>query len=140
MWSAEALDEVRVLYGHTDVVTAVAFFHKGQTLVTAGWDRQAIVWDFRDGKQRFALTGHTAALEAVAVSPDDKLVATAGADQTIRLWDAQTGVEVAVLQSEDSQVRAVAFSPDDGKLLVAACADARPALLGRSHPRRPPVP
>jgi hypothetical protein len=106
--------------GHRRLITGLAFAAGGKTLVTAGEDRVALLWDVAGGQETpvATLKGHTGPLTAVVASPDGKLLATASQDKTIRLWDAATAEEKLTLRGHGGPVPCLAFSPD-GKTLAA---------------------
>src|SRR5258708_16619963 len=80
--------------GHAGDVEAVAFTPDGETLVTAGSDGLAKLWDVATEKVRADLTGHEGKVLCVAVSPDGKAIATGGQDRMVRLWSTAAGPAV----------------------------------------------
>ena len=124
--------------GHSGDVLAVAFTPDGKTLVTAGSDGLAKIWDVAAGKVRADLAGHEGKVLCVAVSPDGKTVATGGEDVTIRLWATADGARLGTLSGHSGAVTALAFAPD-GKTLASGSLDttirlwdvaARRAIIG----------
>ncbi len=80
--------------GHVGDIIAVAYTPDGKTLVTAGTDRLAKLWDVAAAGVRADLKGHEGAIRALAVSPDGKTIATGGDDRVIRLWSAKDGASL----------------------------------------------
>ncbi|MGH2897962.1 MAG: WD40 repeat domain-containing protein, partial [Solirubrobacteraceae bacterium] len=79
--------EARVLLGHEQLTTAVAFSHAG--LIAAGsFDGSIRVWQPLSGEQQ-VLRGHVGAVFALRFLPDDAGLVSAGADGTARRWDRQ---------------------------------------------------
>jgi WD40 repeat protein len=112
--------ERKLLAGHTDSITAVAFSPDGALVQTGSWDKTARLWDAATGKTIAMLEGHTGAVTAVAFSPDGARVLTGSRDKTARLWDATTGKTVATLEGHTNAVTAVAFSPDGARVLTGS--------------------
>ena len=109
--------------GHSRDVLAVAFTPDGKTLVTAGSDGLAKLWDVADGSVRADLAGHQGTVLCLAISPDGKTVATGGEDMTIRLWATSDGASLGQLSGHSGAVAALAFAPD-GKTLASGSLDA----------------
>jgi WD40 repeat protein len=93
LWDCDRGQVRRVLRGHDDPITAVAFSPDGRTLASTSSDRTLKVWDVASGREQTTLTGHTGAIYCVAFSADGLRLATAGFDKTVRLWDL-TGYQI----------------------------------------------
>lgn len=119
---------------HTDGQWAAATDPGGKTLVTAGWDRRAVVWKSReqgDGAVAWgdpvllrgaadAGPGHNSPVLSVAIHPTRGEVATGTKDGAVHLWheDASGAWSDTVLVEIGIPVYSLAYSPD-GKRLVA---------------------
>ena len=108
--------------GHAQDVHAVALTSDGRSLVSAGDDKQVIIWDFETQKIVRRLSGHKKQIPTLAVSPDDSLIATGSRDHSIRLWELSTGKVVRILAGHTGDVMSVRFSPD-GKQLASTSYD-----------------
>ena len=62
-----------------------------RSLITAGSDGLAKIWDVATGTVRADLTGHEGKVLRVAVSSDGQTIATGGEDRTVRLWSTTDG-------------------------------------------------
>jgi len=71
----------------------VALSPDGRTVLTAGEDDQARLWDAATGQSIGHPLKHPG-VSTVAFSPDSRLVLTAGGDGTARLWDVETGISL----------------------------------------------
>lgn len=100
-----------ILVGHGSVVTDLAFSADGKTLVSAGCDDRAIVWDVETGGMRRVLKlrdhcGH------IALSPDGTIAVTDDG----RVWDAGAG---KLLRTSSRYMAPLAISPD-GRTLACS--------------------
>ncbi len=120
-WDIATGAERRVLKGHSDSVTAVAFSPNSQLIVSGSRDKTVRVWDIT-GAERRVLEGHLSPVSAVAFSPDGRLIVSGARDSTVRVWDAATGAERRVLEAFLRWDDPVAFSPD-GQLIVSGSSD-----------------
>lgn len=73
---------------HTSVVVAADWLPGGDQIITASWDRSAILWDVETKEPlQPPLTGHDHELTHASAHPTQRLVVTASRDSTFRLWD-----------------------------------------------------
>jgi WD40 repeat protein len=110
----------RLLRGHNDEVTGVAWSPDGQHLASASRDRTARIWDTASGTEVAVLHGHEDEVTGVAWSPDGQHLATASRDRTVRIWDTASGTELMVLAGHQASVWAAAWSPDGEHLATAS--------------------
>ena len=109
------------LRGHSADVAQAIFSPDGEKLLTAGYDRTAILWQAAPGKavptgHQLAVLRHDRPINDVGFSPDGRFVVTACADHTARVWDMAIGEWVAVF-SHEGEVASAVFSTD-GKSIV----------------------
>jgi cellulose biosynthesis protein BcsQ len=110
------------LRGHEGAVTWASFSPDNRTIVTAGADGKARLWDCATGRPLAVLGGHTATLRKAVFSPDGSLLVIAGDDHRISVWNAQAVRLRAVLNGHNSPVIGVGFSPD-GRTLITSDTD-----------------
>ena len=77
LWSldpAETEQGCLELSGHTDRINRVKFHPNGLHVLTASYDKTAIVWDIEKEKQSVVLKGHEASIHTMSIHPDGALV------------------------------------------------------------------
>ena len=111
---------IRVLRGHSETVTAVAFSPDGTLIATASEDDTARTWTTASGISHTCFSGHGDTVTAVAFSPDGTQLATASDDVTARIWDTATGTRQHTLFGHIGPVTTVAFSPGGGAVATAS--------------------
>lgn len=99
------------LTGHTCVVIAADWMTGGEQVISASWDRTAILYDSESGVQVNTLTGHHQELTGVCTHPSQRLVVTSSKDTTFRLWDMRDpSLEVNVFQGHTQPVTSSVFA------------------------------
>ncbi|MEO3809994.1 WD40 repeat domain-containing protein [Sphaerisporangium sp. B11E5] len=115
---------------HRRGVRALAISPDGTTMVSAGNDRTAKVWDFSGTRPKATLTAHTEPIVSVAFSRDGRTIATADASDNAVLWDARTFHKIRELPhvfsnwSKPLLTTAVAFGADGHTLIGAGAGGA----------------
>ncbi|MFJ9821011.1 trypsin-like peptidase domain-containing protein [Streptomyces sp. NPDC101151] len=98
--------------GHKDIVTAVAFNHDGNRVVSAGADRTLLFRDLDGRELARATRAHDGGITALACSPQGfHVIATGGRDNTVRLWDLSGSPLAEPFTGHTADVMAIAFSP-----------------------------
>ena len=113
---------LRVLEGHRDGPTSLAYSSDGTLLASAGGDGLVCLWDSASGELRHSLRGHQNAVRSVAVHPDGLLVASGGVDGELRFWRSTDGALRQMIVGHSSSVLRVTFAPD-GALLASSSGD-----------------
>ncbi|XP_052824556.1 WD repeat-containing protein 37 isoform X1 [Octopus bimaculoides] len=102
------------LNGHMCVVIAADWMAGGEQVITASWDRTAILYESETGEQVNTLTGHHQELTDVCAHPSQRLVVTSSKDTTFRLWDMRDpSLEVNVFQGHTQPVTSSVFAGVD---------------------------
>lgn len=117
--TATLAQPIRVLSGHSEAVTAVAFRPDGEQLASASFDRSVRVWEADTGAVVCICRGHAGKVTTLAYRPDGAVLASAGLDHSIRLWNAGTGRRRGVVPTSERAVHALAFTRDGRHLLAA---------------------
>jgi WD40 repeat protein/energy-coupling factor transporter ATP-binding protein EcfA2 len=118
---ARATDtELAVLFGHSDIVTSVAFSPDGARVITGSYDNTARIWDARSGIPLALLSGHSDHVSAASYSPDGSRIITASWDRTARIWDVRTGALLKVLSGHGGRVLSATYSPDGTRIATVS--------------------
>ncbi|HWE37616.1 MAG TPA: protein kinase [Isosphaeraceae bacterium] len=119
---------------------AAAYSPDGKSVLTAGDDGAARLWDADSGRPIGPPMPHPRGVRAVAFSPDGRLAVTAGDDGTARAWDLAKGTLVGRPAQHAAFVMAVAFRPD-GKAYLTGSSDGTARLweAATGRPLGPPL-
>lgn len=99
------------LSGHMGVIIAADWMAEGCQVITASWDRSAILFDADTGEQIITLTGHDQELTDVRAHPTQRLAVTSSKDTTFRLFDMRDpNLLVNVFQGHSQPVTSAVFA------------------------------
>ncbi len=122
LWNVRERTIVSRMFGHTQVVDALAFAPDGKHLVSGGMDQNVNLWNMNSGQLKNILYHHQNDIQKLAFSPDGHMVVSASCDTTVRLWDVVENREAATLRGHETDVTALGISPD-GTMLVTGGKD-----------------
>jgi len=109
-YSTTVRHPISTLAGHHGVVISCQWLNES-VAVTAGWDRQANLYNVESGALLQSLVGHDSELTHVACHPTQRLVATCSTDSTFRLWDFRDTIHsVSVFQGHTESVTCAVFT------------------------------
>jgi WD40 repeat protein len=106
------------LNGHSNSISRSEFSPNGRYIVTASRDKNAIVWNAKDGSQIVKLP-HDDRLHSASFSKDSRMVATAGHGGSAVVWSAESGAKQRAFRS-DKPLRSIAFSPNSQRILAGS--------------------
>ena len=117
LYSCETWNLDRVLSGHRDVVTGVAFHPSAPLLASAGMDKIVRIWDLHSGEPRRDFKGHSEGVTSVAFAPDGRFLYSASKDRTLRKIAVDTGKAELTFTGQRDEVLTVAVAPESGQVL-----------------------
>lgn len=120
LWNRTNDELIRVLTGHTDLVTSVDVGPRGKSIVSSSNDGTIKLWDVESGNEPKTLQGHKVLPTCVAFNSKGDRIASGGFDKTVRIWNADTGEQLVLLEGHTSYVWSVDFSPDGTRVVSAS--------------------
>ncbi|SDL28319.1 hypothetical protein [Nonomuraea jiangxiensis] len=133
LWDLTTHQQIGRPFGHSGLLTAMAFAPDGTKLATGSKDETARLWDVA-GHNLIGtpLTRHTGAVDAVVFSPSGDTLATLAGDG-VRLWDVATRQQIGTPIADAAEaITMLAFSPD-GRTLAGASAHGHVRLWTLDH-------
>lgn len=113
-------DSVSSFSGDGNGIRGIQFSHDGGSIITAGVDHIARIWDVRTGWEIAELRGQQGALNVAMFSRDGRLALTTSDDNTARVWALNTTASPGELNGHSATIRAVSFSPAGGIALTSS--------------------
>ncbi len=108
LWNCETLKPMKVLKGHADRITAVAFSNLGTYVVTGSYDKTARVWDLHRDTNG-VLAGHRGAVVSVAFMEDT--IVTGDMAGIIKIWNKETLLCERTITAHKSWVNSLTVVP-----------------------------
>jgi hypothetical protein len=102
------------VFRHNGAVNAARISSDGKSILTAGRDGLARIWnvDMTNVDASRPITtfrGHIGSVNDAQFSPDGKMIVTAGNDRTVRVWNIDTGRVISVLVGHTGVVTSAQF-------------------------------
>jgi WD40 repeat protein len=121
LWDLDSdSDQPRELEGqHRGAINCVAFTPDGTWCLTAGDDREIMLWEVASGQLKYKFpAGHRAAVTSLRCTPRSQLV-SAGRDNTLRLWTmGENGArQEASIDRRSGDLTDIGVSPDGKQVL-----------------------
>ncbi len=102
----------KVLEGHNERVSSVAFSSDGAMIASGSWDNTVKIWDVETGAEIHTLTGHHGTVDSVEFSPDSTTLASGSRFLTSKFWNVKIGTEILMFPENKSLIYSVTFSPN----------------------------
>lgn len=125
LWNLSTGQCTRTFQQHTADVMSVAFSLDNRQIVSAGRDKNIMLWNtLGECKYKIEQDGHNATVSKVRISPSQKtpIFVSGGWDKTVKLWNLTNCAHQKTFEGHKNIVTEVALSPD-GSLCASADKD-----------------
>ena len=112
IWDLVTRSDPKVLTGHTDSVSCIAFSPDGDQVATCSFDGTVKLWDASSGELLITLYGHFGSVKSVAYSPDGSRLVSGSDDGTIKFWDTTFEGELNRIAGFPKSVSCMGMSSD----------------------------
>ncbi|MCA9076592.1 MAG: protein kinase [Planctomycetaceae bacterium] len=124
LWNPET-DEVITLSEwengvFNDAVLGITFSPDAKSLIAAGANRMAVIWDVETKRETGQVFPHDGWIRALSISRDGQHIAIGGGDSALRVWNLKTGRPVSRLLKHSGLVLDAAFASDE-QTVVTGC-------------------
>jgi len=99
---------VKILMGHTDMVSCLSFGQDGTFLVSGSEDHTVMVWNVQEAAAVMLFTKHIAPIVNVKCIGD--MIVSVGKDAVLYVWDVQVGVPAYKMTLDGSDILAATIS------------------------------
>lgn len=120
MWDVATCRERTRLYGHTNLINALAFSPDGTRFVSASADNNVILWNLASRTPIRYFVGHTDWVNAVTFDPSGQFILSGGWDNTIILWDIASGRIKFQYVGHGAPIQSLVFHSSDYTFFSAA--------------------
>lgn len=113
--------EWQELYGHTNLITSLAFNSSGTLIASGSLDKTIEIWKLEAGKRRQRITslGQSEPISSVAFSPDSKHIIATRWDKKMTIIDAQTAKIITMLE-HPTDVFSASYTPNGNYIIARA--------------------
>jgi WD40 repeat protein len=111
LWDIDALQPIRTLTGHLDIIPAIAFTADGKILISGSADKAIAFWDISTGRCISNLSLHSDTVLALALSSNGQYLASSSFYDPVTVWDLVNGYKRHGLIGHSNRVDALAFRP-----------------------------
>lgn len=108
---------LKVLTGHTDLVTSVSFSPDGLAVTSSSKDRTIRIWNLATGDEPLVLKKHTHAVNVVQYGNQGKWLYSGADDFHIIIWDSTSGDMIEDIRY-NQKITDIAVSTDNALLAV----------------------
>ncbi|KAJ3274999.1 Transducin (beta)-like 3 [Terramyces sp. JEL0728] len=111
-----------IVYGHSDIVLAIASSFDGKLLVTGSKDNSAKLWEIdleseTQLENTASFVGHTGPVTAIAMSKQSaKFLITGSEDRTVKFWPL---ANLADIKAHDKDIQSIDVAPNDSIFVTA---------------------
>ncbi|HAQ61376.1 TPA: hypothetical protein DCR49_05160 [Candidatus Delongbacteria bacterium] len=118
--------ELKIQFGHSDGITAIAFSPDGKFLISGSHDKTVRLWDVSTGKEIRTFYGHTGQIHDVEFSSDGMNILSGASGNSMILWNVSSEIPLKSFTPKSSEkqpaVCSVAFSKE-GRYVLSGSGD-----------------
>ncbi|MBN2519194.1 MAG: caspase family protein, partial [Bacteroidales bacterium] len=118
--SQENSIETVVQTGHYAAVTAVAYSHDGNYIVTGSKDKTIKLWNANDGKEIRSYLGNKGTIIYLEFDNHNTKLLSVCDDGTIKIWDVLTSRLIKEFTIEDDYLISASFNPDGDQIVTGS--------------------
>lgn len=108
---------------HKNRISKVEYLADGRKLLTASWDKTAILWDVATGLPERRYFGHQGPIQGLCITPNEEQFVTVGDDECAKLWDLSSGKMQHSFSCHPGGAECAYVTPD-GRFLLTGGRDA----------------
>ena len=109
----------KLVTGHGNNVSGMAFSPDGKICVTASLDHTIKLWDVPSFEELRTLRGHTDGVTGIVFLDGGRSLATSSSDAIVKIWDVASGRERATLKGHAAMANDITWSPEQNMLATA---------------------
>ncbi len=99
---------------HSGNVSKAIFSPYGKKVLSASWDRTAMIWDSSTGEIYTVLKGHKGYITDATFLPDGKTIVTTSFNKSLKIWDVNTGNLLYELFRDEDLLEKIIISSEGG--------------------------
>jgi len=108
--------EIGVIQGHDNSVSAVAITPDGNKVASCSLDGTLKIWAIDSLKEIRTIYDHYG-FETITITPDGDKVISGSRDNTLKVWDLEKGREIGILRGHRDCVNIAVIMPDGKKVI-----------------------
>jgi eukaryotic-like serine/threonine-protein kinase len=130
LWSLPALDLLKVLTNHQDLISDLKFSPDGRTLASCSEDTSIRLWDTATWKEKRNLRGYNHRASRICFSADSKYLYSGGVSEHIFRWPIEDFLEIPNMTVFRPNLARIVLSPNASQFAGFRDLDQKTVCLG----------